>query len=187
MVRTSMDVDVYDVGIHGWANNAHRTPSHLPSNFYHATSALMPVPSCLPNGFRAPQDDIQHLRPRESMVVATPRKKNSFHLQAPSQEEEAKHMFAEGSDHQIKTTDLPRPNHGFHVQSWLSCGSTVEGVTCLTPSEGAPIHVLTNLHRSVERSQLHQDRPLQLRLLSHWSLIPTPHAAWPMHLTSSRT
>ena len=33
MVHTSMDVDVYNVSIHGWAGNAHRTPSHLHSNF----------------------------------------------------------------------------------------------------------------------------------------------------------
>jgi hypothetical protein len=39
MVRTSMDVDVYDVSIHGWANNAHRTPSRLPSNLHYAISA----------------------------------------------------------------------------------------------------------------------------------------------------
>jgi hypothetical protein len=45
MVHASMDVDVYYVSIHGWANNAHRTSSRLPSNFHHAISAPMPVPS----------------------------------------------------------------------------------------------------------------------------------------------
>ncbi len=63
MVRTSMDVDVYNVSIHGWANNAHRTPSHLPSNLHHAISAPMPVPSCLPNRPHAPEDDVLRLHP----------------------------------------------------------------------------------------------------------------------------
>jgi hypothetical protein len=78
-VRTSMDVDVYDVSIHGGANNAHRTSSCLPSNFHHAISAQMPVPSHLPNGSRAPQDDIQYLCLRKSVMVAAPREKDSFH------------------------------------------------------------------------------------------------------------
>jgi hypothetical protein len=112
MVRTSRDVDVYNVSIHVWANNAHRTPSHLPSNFHHATSAPMPVPSRLPDGSRALQDNMRWLCLREYMVVAAPREKNSFHPQALLQEEEAKSVFAEGSDHQIKTTDLPLPNCG---------------------------------------------------------------------------
>ncbi len=38
----------------------------------------MPVPSCLPDGSHAPQDDIQCLYPRESMAVAAPREKDSF-------------------------------------------------------------------------------------------------------------
>ncbi len=33
MVRTSMDVDIYNVSIHGWANNEYRTTSCLPSIF----------------------------------------------------------------------------------------------------------------------------------------------------------
>jgi hypothetical protein len=78
MVCASMDVDVYDASIHGWANNAHRTFSCLPSNFYHAISAPMPVPGCLPDGSHSPQDDIQRLHPRESMAVAALREKNSF-------------------------------------------------------------------------------------------------------------
>jgi hypothetical protein len=116
MVHASMDVDVYNVSTHGWANNAHRTPSHLPSNFHHATSAPMPVPTRLPDGSSAPQDNMQCLCPRESMAVAAPREKNSFHPQAPPQEEEAKHAFDKRSDHQIKTTDLPLPNRSFSVQ-----------------------------------------------------------------------
>jgi hypothetical protein len=151
-----MDVDVNDVSIHGWANNAHRTSSCLPS----AISAPMPVPSCLPNGSRAPQDDIQCLRLRESMAVATPREKNSFHSQAPPREEEAERAFDKRSNHQIKTMDLPLPNRGFCVQSWLSCGRMAEGVAHLSPSEEAPILSPTNLHHSVKRNQLHQDRPI---------------------------
>ncbi len=79
MVRASMDVDVYDVSIHGWANNAHRSSSCLPSNFHHAKSAPMPVPSRLLDGSRALQDVIQRLCPMESMAVTAPREKNSFH------------------------------------------------------------------------------------------------------------
>jgi hypothetical protein len=168
-----MDVDVYDhVSIHGWADNAHRTPSCLPSNYHHATSAQMPVPSRLSDGSRARQDDMRRLCPRESMVVAAPREKNSFHPQAPLQEEEAEHAFDERSDHQIKTTYLPLPNRGFRVQSWLSCGMMAEGVNRLSPSEGAPIHVSTNLHCSVERGRPHQGHSLRLRLLSHWDRYP---------------
>jgi hypothetical protein len=155
-----MDVDVYNVSICGWANNAHRTPSHLSLNFHHATSAPMPVPSRLPDGSHTPQDDMQHLCPRESMAVAAPREKNSFNPQVPPQKEEAKCAFDERSNHQIKTTDLPLPNRSFRVQSWLACGRTAEGVNHLSPSEGAPIHVLTNLHRSVKHGRLHQGRPL---------------------------
>jgi hypothetical protein len=62
-VRTSMDVDVYNVSIHGWADNAHRTPSCLPSNLHHAISAPMPVPSHLPDRSHAPEDDVLHLHP----------------------------------------------------------------------------------------------------------------------------
>jgi hypothetical protein len=40
MVCASMDVNVYDVSIHGWADNAHRTSSCLPSKFHRAISAL---------------------------------------------------------------------------------------------------------------------------------------------------
>jgi hypothetical protein len=58
MVRTSMDVDIYDVSIHGWANNAFRIPSHVPLYVHHALPALMLVPSHLPKGSHTPQDDI---------------------------------------------------------------------------------------------------------------------------------
>jgi hypothetical protein len=43
----------------------------------------MPIPNCLPNGSRALQDNIQHLCPKESMAVAAPREKNSFHPPVP--------------------------------------------------------------------------------------------------------
>ncbi len=159
-VRVSMDGDIYNVSFHGWANNAHRIPSCLPSNFHHAISATMPVPRCLPDGSCAPQDNIQCLCPRESMVVAATSEKNSFHPQAPQQEEEAEHVFDERSNHQIKSMDLPLPNCSFRVQSWLSCGMLAEGVNCLSPPEGPPIHVSTNLHCSVKHGQPHQGRPL---------------------------
>jgi hypothetical protein len=97
---------------------------------------------------------------RESMMVAAQREENSFHPQAPLREEEAKCAFLDGRDHQGKTQDLPCPNHGLCLQSWLSFGTTVEGVTCLTPSEGAPIFSPTNLYSSVERRRLRQSCPL---------------------------
>ncbi len=168
MVCASMGVDIHNVSIHGWADNALRTPSHLPLHVHHAPPAPMLVPSHLPDRPNALQDDMQRLPPGESMAVANQREKNSFYPQAPLQEEEAKHVFAEVSDHQIKTTDLPHPNHSFRVQSWLSCGRMGERVNCLSPSKGAPILSRTKLHHSVERSQLHQGRLLQFRLLSHW-------------------
>jgi hypothetical protein len=49
-VRASMDVVIYDINIHGWANSTYRTPSHLPLSVHHAISAPMPVPSRLPDG-----------------------------------------------------------------------------------------------------------------------------------------
>jgi hypothetical protein len=76
MVRVSMGVDIHNVSIHGWADNAYRAPSHLPSNFYHAIPALMLVPSRLPDRPNALQDDIQRLPPREFMAVAAPKEKN---------------------------------------------------------------------------------------------------------------
>ncbi len=60
-VCASMDVDICDVSIHGWADNAHRTPSHLPSNLHHAISALMSAPSRLPDRPHAPEDDVSRL------------------------------------------------------------------------------------------------------------------------------
>jgi hypothetical protein len=155
-----MDVNIHSVSIHCWANNAHRTPSHLPSNFHHAIPAPMLVPSRLPNRPNALQDDIQRLPPREFMAVAAPKEKSSFHPQVPPQEEEAKRVFVEGINHQIKTMDLPCPNCGFRVQSWLSCGRMAEGVSHLSPSKGAPILSLTNLHCSVKCSRPHQGCPL---------------------------
>ncbi len=151
-MRASMDVFIYDISIHGWANSAYRTPSCLPLSVHHAISAPMPLPSRLPDRSRAPQDNIQCLCPREYMAVAAPREKNSFHPQAPPQEEEARRVFAEGSDHQIKTWDLPCPSRGLRLQSWLLCGRTVGGITRLSPSEGDLILSPTNLHRSVKRS-----------------------------------
>jgi hypothetical protein len=117
MVRASMGVDIHNVSIYGWANNALRTPSCLPLHVHHAPPALMLVPSHLPDRPNALQDNMQHLPPRESMAVANQREKNSFYPQAPPQEEEAERVFVEGSNHQIKTTDLPCPNCCFRVQS----------------------------------------------------------------------
>ncbi len=45
MVRTSMGVDIDNVSIHGWADNAYMTPSCLPSYVNHALPALVPAPS----------------------------------------------------------------------------------------------------------------------------------------------
>jgi hypothetical protein len=57
-VRTSMDVDIYDVSIHGWANNLYKTPNRLPLHVHHALPTPMLVPSCLPKGSYTPQDNI---------------------------------------------------------------------------------------------------------------------------------
>jgi hypothetical protein len=155
-----MGVDIHIVSIHGWADNAHGTPIHLPSNFYHAIPAPMLVPSHLPDRPNALQEDIQCLPPRESMAVADQREKNSFYPQAPPQEEEAKHAFVNRIDCQSKTQDLPCLSCSLRLQSWLSCGRAVEGVTCLSLSEGAPILSQIKLHRSVKRGRPHQGRPL---------------------------
>ncbi len=155
-----MDVDIYDISIHGWANNTYRTLSCLPLHVHHALSAPMLCPSRLPEGSHTLQDNIQHLCPREPMAVAVQREENSFQPQAPLQEEEAEHAFLDGRDQQSKTPDSPCPSCGLCLKIWLLCGRTVERVTCLSPSEGAPIHIPTNLHHSVEHGQPHQGRPL---------------------------
>jgi hypothetical protein len=102
-----MGVDIHNVSIHGWTNNAHRTPSHLPSNFYHAIPAPTLVLSSLPNRPNALQDNIQRLHTQESMAMADQREKNLFYPQAPPQEEEAKCAFANRINYQSKTQDLP--------------------------------------------------------------------------------
>jgi hypothetical protein len=119
MVRASMDVDIFNVSIHGWANNAYGTPSCLPVHVHHALPALIPVPSHLPDRSQTPEGDIQHLRPRESMGVAAQKEENSFHPQVPPREKETKLAFTDRSNHQIKTLDLPHPNRSFCAQSWL--------------------------------------------------------------------
>jgi hypothetical protein len=149
MVRASMGVDIHNVSIHGWADNG-RTPGRLPLHVHHALLALVPAPSRSPNRSRTLEGNIQCLHLRESTAVATQREENSFHPQAPPREEETKRVFADGSNHQIQTPDLPCPSCGLHLQSWLLRGMTVEGVTHLSLSEGAPIHIPTNLHRSVK-------------------------------------
>jgi hypothetical protein len=78
-VRASMDVDIYDVSICDWANNALRTPSCLPSNFHHAVPTPIPALRHLPDGSHTPQGNIQRLCPRESMAVTAQREENSFH------------------------------------------------------------------------------------------------------------
>jgi hypothetical protein len=148
-VCASMDVDIYDVSIHGWTNNAYRTPSCSPLHVHHALSAPMLVPSCLLEGSHTPQDNIRDLHPKDSMVVATQREENSFCPQVPPREEEAKCAFLDGRDHQSKTLDLPCPSCGLRLQSWLLCGRTADGVTRLSPSEGAPIFSPTNLVTNV--------------------------------------
>jgi hypothetical protein len=156
MVYASMDVDIYDGSIHGRANNTYSTPSCLPLHVHHALSAPMLVPSHIPKGSHTPQDDIRHLPPRESMGVVAQREENSYCPQAPPQEEEAKRAFLGRRDHKSKTPDLPCPGLDLCLQSWLLCGMTVEGVTCLSPPEGASILSPTNLHGYVEWGQPHQ-------------------------------
>jgi hypothetical protein len=88
------------------------------------------------------------------MAVANQREKNSFYPQVPPQEEEAKRAFANRIDYQSKTQDLPCLSRGLCLQSWLLCGRTVEGVTCLSPSKGAPIFSnFTALSSVVDRTR----------------------------------
>ncbi len=43
MMHASMDVYIYNISIHGWANNGFRTTSCLPSVFHHAIPAQVPI------------------------------------------------------------------------------------------------------------------------------------------------
>jgi hypothetical protein len=79
MVRTSMDVDIYNVSIDGWANNEFRTTSCLPSAFHDIIPAQVPVSGRLPDGLQTPEDYIRRLCPREILALAAPRETNSFH------------------------------------------------------------------------------------------------------------
>jgi hypothetical protein len=120
MVCTSMDVDICNVSIHGLANNGYRTANCLPSALYHAIPNRFPFPSRLPNRPLTLEDDIQRLHLRESMALAALSKMSSFHTQAPTREQEAKHAISDGPDQgQIKTLDSPFPNRSFRLQSWL--------------------------------------------------------------------
>ncbi len=159
-VRVSMGVDIHNVSIHSWTGNAYRTLSCLPLHVHHALPALIPVPSHLPDRSQTLEGNIRCLHPRESIAVAAQREESSFHPQVPLQEEEAKCVFVNGINYQSKTQDLPCPSRGLRLQSWLLCGRTVEGVTRLSLSEGAPIHIPTNLHRSVKHGRPHQGCPL---------------------------
>jgi hypothetical protein len=60
-VRASMGVDVYNVSIHGWANNAHRTPSCLPLSVHYALPIPILVPGHLPDRPHAREDNVSHL------------------------------------------------------------------------------------------------------------------------------
>jgi hypothetical protein len=56
MVRTSMDVDTYNISIHGWANNGYRTTSPLPSDFHDTILAQVPMQSRLPDRLQTPKE-----------------------------------------------------------------------------------------------------------------------------------
>jgi hypothetical protein len=58
MVRTSMDVDIYNVSIHDWANNRFRTTSGLPAAALTTVSTEIPMPGRLPDKPQTPEDDI---------------------------------------------------------------------------------------------------------------------------------
>ncbi len=121
MAHATMDVDIYNVSIHGWANNGFRTTNCLPSVLHHAISAQVPIPSRLPDRPQTPEDDTPRLCLSEFLVLAAPRETNSFHHKAHMREKEAKRAVLDGSEQlQIKALDLPHPNHNFHIWSWLS-------------------------------------------------------------------
>ncbi len=73
MVHASMDVDIYTVSIHGWANNEYSTTSCLPSAICHAVPAHIPIQSRLPNRRQTPEDNIPRLRQKEFLALAAPR------------------------------------------------------------------------------------------------------------------
>jgi hypothetical protein len=94
------------------------------------------------------------------MTVAALKEKNSFHPYAPMREEEAEHTFADRINHQIKIMDLLV----LIAVSVFKIGCQVEGqlrelLASHRMRELAPIHILTNLHRSVKHGQLHQGHP----------------------------
>jgi hypothetical protein len=74
-----MDVDVYDVSTHGWANNYYSTTRSLPSDVHHAVPAPVPMLSSVSYRYLLPKDDTRRLCPRESLELAAPRETNSFH------------------------------------------------------------------------------------------------------------
>ncbi len=116
MVRTTMDVDINNVSIHGWANNENGTTSCLPSNFYHAIPAQVLVSGYLPNELQTPKDNIRCLHPKESLALAALRETKSFHPQVPVGEEEAKHVVLDRCERrQIRALDLRLPNCVFHL------------------------------------------------------------------------
>jgi hypothetical protein len=49
MVRTSMDVSIHNVSIHGWANVGCRTTSYLSAAVPTAIPSKIPMPSRLPD------------------------------------------------------------------------------------------------------------------------------------------
>jgi hypothetical protein len=79
MLHASMDMDIYNISVHGWANNEYMTTSCLPSAFHHAVPAQVPVSGRLPDGLHTPEDDIQRLCLREFLTLASPRETNSYH------------------------------------------------------------------------------------------------------------
>ncbi len=62
-VHASMDVVAYNVSIHGWVDNAHRTPSCLPLSVHHALPIPIPVPSHLLDRPHAPEGNVLRFNP----------------------------------------------------------------------------------------------------------------------------
>ncbi len=116
MVHASMDVGIYNVSIHGWANNGFRTTNCLPAAFHDTISSEIPLPSCLPDWPHTLEDDIKCICPREILALAASRETNSFHPQVPTQKDEPRHQVLDRSEQrQSNALDLPCPNRGFHI------------------------------------------------------------------------
>jgi hypothetical protein len=77
MVCASMDVDIYNVNICGWADNGYMRTSCLPAALHDTMHTQFSLPSHLPDRPQTPEDYVPCLYPREFLALAAPRETNS--------------------------------------------------------------------------------------------------------------